>query len=52
MKKRREFVRGIDDTRSEQVKHLAAIPSSDDGNVPRCTDSGDDFVFVYRCVSG
>ena len=52
MEKRREFIRGIDDTRSAQVKHLAATSSSDDGDVPRCTDSGDDFDFVYCCVSG
>ena len=48
MEKRREFIRGIDDTRSAKVTHLAATSSSDDGDVPHCTDSGDDFDFF--CV--
>ena len=38
-------------------KRTSQAPSSciflcDDVGVPRCTDSGDDFDFVYRSVSG
>ena len=50
MEKRREFIRGIDDTRSAKVTHLAATSSSDDGDVPHCTDSGDDFDF-FLCTA-